>query len=101
MIVAVLKLIIFTSVVNRIINTSRNERVTVNNYMFRPKASIFRLSQLQFCSKSVIYICLYRIVILRSQHRITCYNSDYLVRCLVGQWMVRCGSAWLGVYWEA
>ena len=28
MIAAVLKLIIFTSVVNRIINTSRNERVT-------------------------------------------------------------------------
>jgi len=26
----------------------------VNNYMFRPKAAIFRLSQLQFCSKSVI-----------------------------------------------
>ena len=26
----------------------------VNNYMFRPKAEIFRLSQLQFCSKSVI-----------------------------------------------
>ena len=28
----------------------------VNNYMFRPKAAIFRLSQLQFCSKSVIYM---------------------------------------------
>jgi len=28
----------------------------VNNYMFRPKAAIFRSSQLQFCSKSVIYI---------------------------------------------
>ena len=27
----------------------------VNNYMFRPKAAIFRLSQLQFCSKSGIY----------------------------------------------
>ena len=26
----------------------------VNNYMFRPKAAIFRLSQLQFYSKSVI-----------------------------------------------
>jgi len=26
----------------------------VNNYVFRPKAAIFRLSQLQFCSKSVI-----------------------------------------------
>ena len=24
----------------------------VNNYMFRPKAAIFRLSHLQFCSKS-------------------------------------------------
>ena len=55
MIGAVLKLIIFTSVVNRIINTSRQERVTVNNYMFRPKAAIFRLSQLLFCSNSVIY----------------------------------------------
>jgi len=28
----------------------------VNNYMFRPKAAIFRLSQLQFYSKSVIYM---------------------------------------------
>jgi len=28
----------------------------VNNLMFRPKAAIFRLSQLQFCSKSVIYV---------------------------------------------
>jgi len=28
----------------------------VNNYMFRPKATIFRLSQFQFCSKSVIYM---------------------------------------------
>jgi len=28
----------------------------VNNYMFRPKAAIFSLSQLQFCSKSVIYM---------------------------------------------
>ena len=34
----------------------------VNNYMFRPKAAIFRLSQLQFCSKGVIYICLYSIM---------------------------------------
>ena len=29
---------------------------TVNNYLFRPKAAIFRLSKLQFCSKRVIYI---------------------------------------------
>ena len=28
----------------------------VNNYMFRPKAAIFRLSQLQFCLESVIYM---------------------------------------------
>jgi len=28
----------------------------VNNYMFRPKAAIFRLSQVQFCLKSVIYM---------------------------------------------
>jgi len=28
----------------------------VNNYMIRPKATILRLSQLQFCSKSVIYM---------------------------------------------
>ena len=28
----------------------------VNDYMFRPKEAIFRLSQLQFYSKSVIYI---------------------------------------------
>ena len=27
--------------------------------MFRPKAAIFRLSQLQFCSKSVIYMSIY------------------------------------------
>ena len=31
----------------------------VNNYTFRPKATIFRLSQLQFCSKSVIYMSTY------------------------------------------
>ena len=31
----------------------------INNYMFRPKAAIFRLSQLQFCSKSVIYRHIY------------------------------------------
>jgi len=31
----------------------------VMNYMFRHKAAIFRLSQLQFCSKSVIYIHIY------------------------------------------
>ena len=29
----------------------------VNNYMFRPKVVIFRLSQLQFRSKNVFYIC--------------------------------------------
>ena len=28
----------------------------VNDYMFRPKVAILRLSQLQFCSKSVIYM---------------------------------------------
>jgi len=28
----------------------------VNNYMFRPKAAIYRLLQLQFCPKSVIYM---------------------------------------------
>jgi len=28
----------------------------VNNYMFRPETAIFSLSQLQFCSKSVIYM---------------------------------------------
>jgi len=28
----------------------------VNNYMFRRKAAIFSLSQLQFCSKSAIYM---------------------------------------------
>jgi len=32
---------------------------TVNNYMFRPKAAIFRLSQLQFCSKSLVCIYIY------------------------------------------
>jgi len=57
----------------------------VNNYMFRPKVATFRLSQLQFCSKSVIYIYIYCIVMLRSHHRITCYKYVYLVGCLVGQ----------------
>jgi len=28
----------------------------INNYMFRPKVAIFRLSQLQFCPKCHIYI---------------------------------------------
>ena len=28
----------------------------VNNYMFRHKAAIFGLSQLQFCSSSVVYM---------------------------------------------
>jgi len=28
----------------------------VNNYMFRPKAAILRLSQLQVCSKSGMYM---------------------------------------------
>ena len=28
----------------------------VNNNTFRPNAAIFRLSHLQFCSKSVIYV---------------------------------------------
>ena len=31
----------------------------VSNYMFRPKAATFRLSQLQFCSKTYIYIYIY------------------------------------------
>jgi len=43
----------------------------VNNYMFRPKAAIFRLSQLQFCSKGVIYMS-----ILHSDVEIT---SSYYV----------------------
>ena len=30
----------------------------VNNYMFRPKAAIFGLSEIKFCSKSLIYIYL-------------------------------------------
>ena len=34
----------------------------VNNYMFRPKAAIFTLSQLQFCSKSVTFIYIYMCV---------------------------------------
>jgi len=37
MIVAVLKLIVFTSVVNRVINTSRNERVTQQVYDTYPQ----------------------------------------------------------------
>ena len=31
----------------------------VNNYMFRPKAAIFRVSQLEFYSTGVIYIYIY------------------------------------------
>ena len=37
----------------------------VDNHMFRPKAAIFRLSQLQFCSKSIIYIYIYIYASLR------------------------------------
>ena len=33
----------------------------VKNYMFRPKAVIFKLTQLKFCSKSVIYMHIYSI----------------------------------------
>ena len=44
--------------------------------MFRPIAAIFRL--LQFCSKSIIYICLYCEVMLRSHHRYA-LQSIYLV----------------------
>jgi hypothetical protein len=32
----------------------------VNNYMFRPKAAIFILSQLQFCSNSAMYMSILR-----------------------------------------
>jgi len=48
--------------------------------MFRPVAAIFRL--LQFCSKSIIHICLYFEVILRSHHRYA-LQSVYLVGCLI------------------
>jgi len=39
--------------------------ITKSNYMFRPMAAIFRL--LQFCSKSIIYIC----VLLRGDDEIS------------------------------
>jgi len=44
----------------------------VNNYMFRPKAAIFRLSQLQFCSKNVIYM-----FILHSDVEISLFEQNY------------------------
>ena len=46
----------------------------VNNYMFRPKAVIFRLSQLQFCPKSVIYMSIFY-----SGVEISIYNIDIYV----------------------
>ena len=62
----------------------------VNNYMSRPKAAIFRLSQLQFFSKSVIYtsilhsdvaqqclyLCLCCILMLNSDVEISLCNID-------------------------
>jgi len=62
--------------------------------MFRPIADIFRL--LQFCSKSIIHICLYCEVMLRSHHRYA-LQSVYLVGSLMVNdwWDVR----FMGRYW--
>ena len=52
--------------------------------MFRPIAAIFRL--LKCCSKSIIYICVYCEVMLRSQH-LYALQSVYLVGSLmVNDW---------------
>ena len=72
----------------------------VNNYMFRPKAAIFRLSQLQFCSNTVIYIYIY---ILHSDVEIS-YSYYVLAVSLSsgmsgGSMSGGCGSAGLGIYW--
>jgi len=71
----------------------------VNNYMFWPKAAIFRLSQLQFCSKSVIYMS-----ILHSDVEI--WSSYYVLQVSLSSGMSSgsmnggvCGSAWLGMYY--
>ena len=62
--------------------------------MFRPIAAIFRL--LQFCSKSIIYICLYCEVMLRSHHRYA-LQSVYLVGSLiVSDWW---DVSFMGRYW--
>jgi len=62
----------------------------VNNYMFRLKAAIFRLSQLQFCSKSVIYmsmsiyICVDFYVIYMTLFEQNC-NCDNLKMAALGR----------------
>ena len=38
----------------------------IDNYIFRPKAAIFGLSQLQFCSKSVIHMSILHSDVLHS-----------------------------------
>jgi len=50
----------------------------VNNYMFRPKAAIFRLLQLQFCSKSVIYMSVTITMQYRHHYAIQAYIYDTL-----------------------
>jgi len=46
----------------------------VNHYMFRPKAAIFRLLQLQFCSKSVIYVSILHSDLYVRHPRCVIYN---------------------------
>ena len=46
----------------------------VINYMFRPKMTIFMLSQLQFCSKSVIYMSILHSDVEISSHYVLQVN---------------------------
>jgi len=52
----------------------------VNNYMFRPKAAIFRLSQLQFSSKSVIYMSILHMTLFEQN-----CNCDNLKMAALGR----------------
>ena len=45
--------------------------------MFRPKAAILRLSQLQFCSNSVIYMDIY-MTLFRPKHVFIYFANKYL-----------------------
>ena len=62
----------------------------VNNYMFRPKAAIFRLSQLQFRSNSDIYMS-----ILHSDVEIS--TSHYVLHVSLSSGM--CSGSMNGGVW--
>ena len=70
----------------------------VNNNMFLPKAAIFSLSQLQFCSKSDIYMS-----ILHSDVEISSSYCVLQVRLSIGMYSGSMnGGVWtacFGMYW--